>query len=281
MQKEHDITYIYDKFKTVGVTSLSEYEEKKKSGSSTLEKISSQIKFINNLMDRHETEITKAFNANRDDFKKLSESKKKLVFTFISCLRDTKRNLLYLNEYFKQREKFLKENGKTAELAFIWSVHRKTVVDLINFYLETKKKMKLLSDLKDFKGEVSSFAIDNETYDSKKKNMQSSTDRTTSLDKIGGFEEEQKKANFEIMKKTKKLILKMRKEGLNGFFPTPLEKEHEFVMEGQENKIKEKVKEKEDPDNPDIQNTSNADENAITRSVTEFAPEEEINTSNH
>lgn len=210
LQSQHGLEDIYSAFnKTKNQSQNPDFEEKKRMGYNTIRKITDQIKFIEQKMDNHRSDINKDYKDHTDTMKEKAKNAKLKVFEYIQSLREIKRNLLYFKNYFGEREKYLHETKKDPELAFVWSMHKEIIYDYLNDMEELKKEdlSKLTNELEVTKPNV---IINYETYGFNKAKVQTEISNKRNTTKNDGFEQKQKEENYSIIEKTRNLILELR-----------------------------------------------------------------------
>ena len=213
LQSQHQVDDIYNVFtKTINQNQNTDYEDKKRSGYTTIRKITDQIKLIENKMETHRTnDIDVAYNDKKKDIKEKSKKAKEKVFNNIQALREIKRNLQYFNEYFTDREKYLSEQKNYPELAFVWSVHKEVIQEYLN-YMEEIRKEDLSKIANEMEVSIPNVIITNETFGFNKTKVQTEISNKRSTAKNDGFEQKQKDENYSIIEKTRNLIIELRKK---------------------------------------------------------------------
>ena len=214
LQSQHQLEDIYAYFNKSKNQSNDVYEEKKKKGYDNLKKIIEQIKFIEQKMESHKTDIEKDYNEKRNEMKKKSQEAKMKVFQYIQALREIKRNLLYFKEYFTDREKYLAEQKNDPELAFVWSVHKEIIQEYF-LYMEEMKKEDLSKIANELDVSMPNVMITNETFGFNKAKVQTEISNKRNTTKNDGFEQKQKDENYSIIEKTRNLISELRKRMKN------------------------------------------------------------------
>jgi hypothetical protein len=257
-QSQHNTEDIYLTFNKTN-NNYPDWEEKKKIGVSTIKKIKEMIISIDQKMIQHRNEIDKTFEDHRNTMNENSKFCKNEIFEFISNLREIKRNIIYFHKYFKEREKFLKENKNYSELSFIWSIHQEIINEyLINF--EELKKIDLSKYSEKLKINFPFVTISKENFGFNKMKVQTEINNKRNVQKNDGFQQRQKDENYNIIDKTRALMIKLRK----------LRKEN-FEKIAEE-KIKEKIqnekmvlrREKEEFENIEDEKDSNLEDNNTT-----------------
>ena len=190
------------------------YEEKKKKGYDNLKKIIEQIKFIEQKMESHKTDIEKDYKDKKNEMKKKSQEAKMKVFNYIQALREIKRNLLYFKEYFTDREKYLEEQKNYPELAFVWSVHKEITKEYF-LYMDEMRKEDLSKIANEMDVTMPNVIISNETFGFNKAKVQTEISNKRNTTKNDGFEQKQKEENYSIIEKTRNLIIELRKKMKN------------------------------------------------------------------
>ena len=211
LQSQHQLEDIYVTFqKTNTQNQNQDYEDKKKNGISTVRKITEQIKAIDLKMQIHQNEIDKDFDDHKKNMTTLAKNAKIEVFEYISALREIKRNLMYFNEYFNEREEYLLEQKNYPELAFIWSIHEEVINEFLNNF-EELKKIDLTKIKEKLKVNLPYVVISNENFGFNKAKIQTEIANKRNIQKNDGFEQKQKEENYSIVEKTRNLISEIRK----------------------------------------------------------------------
>lgn len=225
MQNQHQLEDIYVTFqKTNNQNQNQDYEDKKKNGISTVRKITEQIKAIDLKMQIHQNEIDKDFDDHKKQMQTLSKNAKIEVFEYISALREIKRNIMYYNEYFNEREKYLMEQKNYPELAFIWSIHEEVINEFLN-NMEELKKMDFSKLKEKLKVNLPVVVISNENFGFNKTKVQTEIANKRNIQKNDIFEQKQKEENYSIIDKTRALIAEIRKKRKEELEQQELEKE--------------------------------------------------------
>ena len=214
LQSQHQLEDIYAYFGKSKNQSNDVYEDRKKKGYDYMKKIIEQIKFIEQKMESHKTDIEKDYNEKRNEMKKKSQEAKMKVFQYIQALREIKRNLLYFKEYFTDREKYLAEQKNDPELAFVWSVHKEIIQEYL-LYMEEMKKEDLSKIANELDVTMPNVMITNETFGFNKAKVQTEISNKRNTTKNDGFEQKQKDENYSIIEKTRNLITELRKRMKN------------------------------------------------------------------
>ena len=154
----------------------------------------------------------------------LSKNAKIEVFEYISALREIKRNIMYYNEYFNEREKYLMEQKNYPELAFIWSIHEEVINEFLN-NMEELKKMDFSKLKEKLKVNLPVVVISNENFGFNKTKVQTEIANKRNIQKNDIFEQKQKEENYSIIDKTRALIAEIKKKRKEELEQQELEKE--------------------------------------------------------
>ena len=255
-QSQHNTEDLY---KTLDKTinNYTAWDDNKKNGVISLKKIKDMIINIDQKMIQSQNEIDKDFEIHKKTMNENSKICKNEVFEFISNLREIKRNMLYFHKYFKERENFLKENKNYSELSFIWSIHE----EIINEYFKNFEELKKV-DLTKYSEKLTInfpfISISKENFGFNKMKVQTEINNKRNVQKNDGFQQRQKDENYNIIDKTRELMIKLRKLRKKNFEKIAEEKIKEKIIN--ENMILRK----ENDEFESIEKDTNLDENNTT-----------------